>query len=118
MTATPAIEITCPCCSSRLFIRTALTPAAVELPRGSTPSEVGVEQGGPAPQLNRSRPVAPPAQAAECPEHHRAAPSKFGGLYCPVADPDTGVYCRWKRPAGNPDQARGGRRARVAAGVN
>jgi len=40
---------------------------------------------------------APAAQARaaspRCPEHHRASPSQYGGLYCP--EPVDGGWCRW-----------------------
>ncbi len=35
----------------------------------------------------------------ECPLHHKAVKSKFGGLYCPTKNKD-GSYCDWKVEVG------------------
>ena len=36
-----------------------------------------------------------PEPVLECPIHHKAVKSKFGGLYCPTKNKD-GSYCDWK----------------------
>ena len=42
---------------------------------------------------------APDPAPVECPVHHKAVKSKFGGLYCPTKNKD-GTYCDWKVEVG------------------
>ncbi len=44
-------------------------------------------------------PAPTPEPELECPIHHKSAPSKFGGLYCPSKNKD-GSYCDWKSEGG------------------
>lgn len=41
------------------------------------------------------KPESTPEPVLECPIHHKAVKSKFGGLYCPTKNKD-GSYCDWK----------------------
>ena len=54
--------------------------------RGATPERRWENTKAPKPTTEPTKP--------ECPLHHKAVPSKNGGLYCPSKLPD-GSYCKW-----------------------
>ncbi len=66
-------------------VRKQHTAAAVQPPVESVPVEGQGQE-------------APPADDGQgrCPTHHRAIPSNYGGVYCPVRNGD-GEYCQWRR---------------------
>jgi hypothetical protein len=44
-----------------------------------------------------------PEPETECPVHHKARESTYGGYFCPVKLPD-GSYCQWKSQPESEDQ--------------
>ncbi len=82
----PSALFECPHCNSYTYLSTTEVREladAVGLRIATVATAVGSRRPTPAPQTASPR----------CPEHHRATPSQYGGLYCP--EPVDGGWCRW-----------------------
>jgi hypothetical protein len=84
--------VTCPHCKGAIKVEISVEKLRV------LASAVG--GGRVKPGITDDCPLAPApgtgANGPVCPEHGLAKVSRWGGLYCPVPNPDTGGFCKWR----------------------